>query len=102
MNSGSRSSILLPWHGKKRTVHTILAWQLHGAFCSEKAGRTDMRLQFRVTSSQRSWGAMFSKDLKEDILVFVYPNDAPHTFHTFFCPPLRMIAVSDDGQILFD
>ena len=61
-----------------------------------------MRLQFLVASWQRSWGAMFAKDLKEDILAFVYPNDAPRTFHTFFCPPLRMVAVSADGQILFD
>ena len=61
-----------------------------------------MRLQFLVASWQRSWGAMFSKDLKEDILAFVYPNDAPRKFHTFFCPPLRMVAVSADGQILFD
>jgi hypothetical protein len=61
-----------------------------------------MRLQFLVASWQRSWGAMFAKDLKEDILAFVYPNDAPRTFHTFFCPPLRMVAVSADGKILFD
>jgi hypothetical protein len=45
---------------------------------------------------------MFSKDLREDILAFVYPTDAPRTFHTFFCPPLRIVALSVDGQILFD
>ena len=61
-----------------------------------------MRLQFLVASWQRSWGAMFSKNLSEDILAFVYPQDAPRTFHTFFCPPLRMVALSADGQVLFD
>ncbi|MFT3892734.1 MAG: DUF192 domain-containing protein [Anaerolineales bacterium] len=61
-----------------------------------------MQLQFLVTSWQRSWGAMFSKDLQKDILVFVYPSDAQRTFHTVFCPPLRMIALSVDGRILFD
>ena len=45
---------------------------------------------------------MFFEDLKEDILAFVYPNDATRTFHTFFCPPLRMVALSADGQVLFD
>ena len=61
-----------------------------------------MRLQFLVASWQRSWGAMFSKDLREDVLAFVYPQDAPRTFHTFFCPPMRMVALSADGEILFD
>jgi hypothetical protein len=61
-----------------------------------------MRLHFLVASWQRSWGAMFSKNLHEDILAFVYPQDAPRTFHTFFCPPLRIVALSADGKILFD
>lgn len=61
-----------------------------------------MRLQFLVTSWQRSWGAMFSKDLQEDVLAFVYPDEAPRTFHTFFCPTLRIVALDADGQILFD
>ena len=60
------------------------------------------RLHFLTTSWQRSWGAMFSKALREDILVFAYPTDAPRTFHTFFCPPLRIVAIGADGQILFD
>jgi hypothetical protein len=61
-----------------------------------------MRLQFLVASWQRSWGAMFSQNLRDDILAFVYPNDAPRTFHTYFCPPMRMVALSADGQVLFD
>jgi len=61
-----------------------------------------MHLHFLVASWQRSWGAMFSRDLREDILAFIYPTDTPRTFHTFFCPPLRMVALSEEGRILFD
>ncbi len=61
-----------------------------------------MRLHFLTTSLQRSWGAMFCRDPHEDLLAFVYPQDAPRIFHTFFCPPLRIVALSGDGQVLFD
>ena len=45
---------------------------------------------------------MFSSPLKEDLLVFVYPEAAPRLFHTFFCPILRVIALGEDGTFLFD
>jgi hypothetical protein len=61
-----------------------------------------MQLQFLVTSEQRARGAMFSADLERDILVFVYPSDAPRTFYTFFCPPMRIAALSAEGCVLFD
>lgn len=61
-----------------------------------------MRLHFLVSSAQRSLGAMFFRDLNEDILAFMYPTNAPRTFHTFFCPPLRIVAFSSQGCILFD
>lgn len=61
-----------------------------------------MRVQFLVDSSQRSFGAMFQQSLKEDLLVFLYPAPAPRTFHTFFCPPLRMVALGEQGEALFD
>ncbi len=61
-----------------------------------------MRVQFLIDSSQRSQGAMFSNPLKEDLLVFVYPEPAPRLFHTFFCPVLRVIALAEDGKFLFD
>jgi len=54
------------------------------------------------SSQQRSMGAMFCNDLHEDVLAFIYPNDSKRTFHTFFCPPMRMIALSADGLVLFD
>jgi hypothetical protein len=61
-----------------------------------------MRLQFLVSSVERSLGAMFMQDLKEDVLAFIYPTEAPRTFHTFFCPPLRIVALSSEGCVLFD
>ena len=61
-----------------------------------------MGVKYLVSSSQRSQGAMFAKSLKEDLLVFLYPKATRHTFHTFFCPPLRMIALNQDGQPVFD
>lgn len=61
-----------------------------------------MHVRFLVDSSERSYGAMFSRSLKEDLLVFLYPTITPHTFHTFFCPPLRMAALDEQGLTLFD
>ena len=61
-----------------------------------------MQLKFLLTSGQRSIGAMFSKKLTQEVLAFVYPTDAARTFHTWFCPPLRIVALSADGQIQFD
>ncbi|MCJ7432281.1 MAG: hypothetical protein MUO77_02210 [Anaerolineales bacterium] len=61
-----------------------------------------MQLHFLVTSEQRATGAMFFRNLKEDMLAFVYSVDSTRTFHTFFCPSLRIVALSEDGQVLFD
>ena len=61
-----------------------------------------MQLQFLITSEQRASGAMFMHNLNKDILAFIYPTDGARTFHTFFCPPMRIIAVSTQGDIVFD
>jgi hypothetical protein len=61
-----------------------------------------MRLHFLISSHARTLGAMFFQDLQEDIFAFFYPQTAPRTFHTFFCPPLRILALSSQGCILFD
>lgn len=55
-----------------------------------------------TTPWQRSRGAMFQKRLGETVLLFVYPHAAPRLFQTFFCSPLRIIALDDDGDVLFD
>ncbi len=62
----------------------------------------NMRLHFLLTSEQRALGAMFFEKMNENILAFVYPTDAARTFHTFFCSPLRIIALSAKGETLFD
>lgn len=61
-----------------------------------------MKYHLLTTSWQRSMGAMFKKLLNDTVLVFVYPHPAPRLFHTFFCPPLRILALSEVGEILFD
>jgi hypothetical protein len=61
-----------------------------------------MHVKFLTDSSARASGAMFSKPLLEDIMVFVYPISAPRLFHTFFCPPLRIVALDKTGEPLFD
>lgn len=61
-----------------------------------------MRLQFLIDSVERSFGAMLMRDLKEDVLAFIYPTAATRIFHTFFCPPLRIVAMNAKGEILFD
>ena len=61
-----------------------------------------MRLHFLIDSIERSFGAMLMRDLKEDVLAFIYPSSAARTFHTFFCPPLRIVALDMTGQVLFD
>lgn len=61
-----------------------------------------MQLRFLITSEQRASGAMFMENLNETVLAFIYPTDGSRTFHTFFCPPMRIVALSAEGQVLFD
>lgn len=61
-----------------------------------------MNVKKLTTPWQRSIGAMFRKRLGETVLLFAYPDLAPRLFHTFFCPPLRIMALDDAGEILFD
>jgi len=61
-----------------------------------------VRVHFIVTSMQRALGAMLSSSLNDEMLVFFYPENAPRPFHTFFCPPIKMIALDADGQVVFE
>jgi uncharacterized membrane protein (UPF0127 family) len=61
-----------------------------------------MDAKLLTTPGQRARGAMFRNRLGETVLLFCYPNPAPRLFHTFFCPPLRIVALNDSGLILFD
>ncbi len=60
-----------------------------------------IRIQQLATPWQRSRGAMFRGRLGETVLAFVYPHPAPRKFHTFFCPPLRILAFDPAGQIIY-
>src|SRR5574341_826117 len=65
-----------------------------------REGMMDLRLL--TTPWQRALGAMFWARLGDTGLVFLYPFAAPRLFHTFFCPPLRLTALSEQGEIIFD
>lgn len=54
------------------------------------------------TPYKRAWGALGRRSLGEDVLVFLYPHCAPRLFHTFFCPPLRLIALDAEGEVIYD
>ena len=61
-----------------------------------------MEIRLLTTSWQRALGAMFRKSLGNTGLAFLYPYIAPRLYHTFFCPPLRLTAFSEQGKIIFD
>jgi len=61
-----------------------------------------MDLRLLTTSWRRSLGAMFRDRLGDTGLVFLYPFAAPRLFHTLFCPPLRLTALSEEGEVIFD
>jgi uncharacterized membrane protein (UPF0127 family) len=61
-----------------------------------------MRLKTLSTPWQRSLGAMFHRRLGDTVLLFAYSHPSSRLFHTFFCAPLRILALDDDGEILFD
>ena len=61
-----------------------------------------MNLRYLHTSGERARGATFSKGLGDEILVFAYPLAAKRLFHTFFCPPLRIVAFDGPEKMVFD
>ena len=44
-------------------------------------------------------GVMFRRELGENIFVFIYPKKAPRLFQTFFCPPLRIVALEKENNL---
>jgi hypothetical protein len=61
-----------------------------------------MNVKLLTTPWQRALGAMFHRSLGDTVFLFSYPHRTPRTFHTCFCPPLRIIALDEEGQALFD
>lgn len=55
-----------------------------------------------TTSWQQAWGAMFRHSLGNDVLIFAYTHPARRKFHTYFCPPLRVLAFDLHGRLIFD
>jgi len=64
----------------------------------------ELGIRFRIlkTPWEKFLGAMFRRTLGSEVLVFSYEHPAERLFHTFFCPPLRILAVTDDGVSLAD
>ena len=58
-----------------------------------------MQIRLLTTPWQRAWGAMFRRSLGETVLIFVYPHPAARSFHTYFCPPLRIVAWMRKGKL---
>ncbi|HEX2997909.1 MAG TPA: hypothetical protein VHP14_24005 [Anaerolineales bacterium] len=61
-----------------------------------------MRYRWIKTWLERLIGAQFRKNLNGEILIFRYPYSAPRTFHTMWCPPLRIVVLDSDAKVLFD
>lgn len=61
-----------------------------------------MKYEYQITPWRRGCGAMFRKRLGNTALVFEYARAASRLFHTAFCRKLRIIALSDKGEIIFD
>jgi len=60
-----------------------------------------IQIQRLITPWQRAKGAMFRENLGETVLAFIYPHPAPRKFHTYFCPPLRIQAFDNKGEIIY-
>lgn len=61
-----------------------------------------MEIIYLTTSDQRSAGAMGKSLSGEKILVFVYPKMGRRLYHTFFCEPLRIVALDASGVVVHD
>ncbi|MBT4459960.1 MAG: hypothetical protein HOC56_16990 [Anaerolineae bacterium] len=51
-------------------------------------------------------GVMFRRELSEQVFVFPYPTKARRLYQTFFCPPLRIVALAKksdrSADVVFD
>ncbi|MGD9093324.1 MAG: hypothetical protein PVF74_10785 [Anaerolineales bacterium] len=61
-----------------------------------------MDIRLLATPWRRAVGAMFKHKLGDTVLLFVYPHSVPRLFHTLFCPPLRLVAMGGEGEVLYD
>lgn len=61
-----------------------------------------IRVRHLTGRFEQALGAMFRRDIGREVFVFAYRRPARRLFHTFFCPPLRVLALGDDGRVLAD
>ena len=61
-----------------------------------------MRIRVLTTPWQKMLGAMSERKLGSLVLVFPYRKAGRRIFHTFACPPLRIIGLNDEGHVTFD
>jgi|SaaInlLV_10m_DNA_2_1039722.scaffolds.fasta_scaffold02528_2 hypothetical protein len=58
------------------------------------------------SSFSQALGVMFRPRLEKNVFVFIYPSKARRLFQTFFCPPLRIVALArgdeQDVEIVFE
>jgi hypothetical protein len=50
------------------------------------------------SSFSQALGVMFRRSLGEKVFVFIYPKKTRRLFQTFFCPPLRIVALEKMGD----
>jgi hypothetical protein len=61
------------------------------------------QVKFLLTPQEHAHGATGKSSLGDEILAFVYPIPAPRIYFTFFCPPLRIVAIDiTKRQAVFD
>ncbi len=62
------------------------------------------RIRIRKLGSwlEKSLGVMFRRVLGSEVFLFTYGRPAERIFHTYFCPPLRILALTDEGHPLVD
>lgn len=61
-----------------------------------------MQVEIMRSVWQRARGAMFASSLEGRVLVFPYRQAGKRLFHTFFCPPLHIVALNDEMNVSFD
>lgn len=57
-----------------------------------------MQIHWMNSWLQRLLGAQFRRNLNGGILIFRYPHPAAHTFHTMWCPLLRIVVLENDSE----
>jgi hypothetical protein len=56
------------------------------------------KIIFLCSAFSQALGVMFRRELGEKVFVFIYPTKTRRLFQTFFCPPLRIVALEKVGD----